>query len=100
MNRMAWVAAPAVLPLGACAEKPAPPSPPAPSSAGASAYLDYSRRDDVLSGGVRMIPINTPRGMFHVWTKRVGNNPKMARLRLPSSPPAQRVATSSLYFGR
>jgi proline iminopeptidase len=38
-------------------------------------YLDYSGRDDVLSGGVKMIPIRTPKGDFKVWTKRVGNNP-------------------------
>jgi proline iminopeptidase len=31
-------------------------------------YLDYSGRDDVLSGGVKMIPIRTPKGDFKVWT--------------------------------
>lgn len=36
-------------------------------------YLDYSERDDILSGGVKMIPINTPKGTFNVWTKRIGN---------------------------
>ncbi len=39
-------------------------------------YLDYSSRDDVLSGGVKMISVNTPKGTFRVWTKRVGNNPR------------------------
>jgi hypothetical protein len=29
-----------------------------------SGYLDYSDRDDVLSGGSRMIPVNTPEGQF------------------------------------
>ena len=31
-------------------------------------YLDYSVRDDVLSGGVKLIPIETPKGTFNVWT--------------------------------
>ena len=35
-----------------------------------AAYLDNSGRDDRLSGGVKMIPIQTPKGTFHVWTKR------------------------------
>ncbi|MDH3457492.1 MAG: proline iminopeptidase, partial [Gemmatimonadota bacterium] len=43
----------------------------------AADYLDYSGRSDVLSGGVRMIPIETPKGTFRVWTKRIGNNPTM-----------------------
>jgi proline iminopeptidase len=29
-------------------------------------YLDYSGRDDVLSGGVKQIPIATPKGTFRV----------------------------------
>ncbi len=51
-------------------------------------YLDYSGRDDRLSGGVRMIPIETPRGTFRVWTKRVGNNPRMKVLLLHGGPGA------------
>lgn len=43
------------------------------------AYLDYSGRDDVLSGGVKLIPVETPAGTFRVWTKRVGNNPILPR---------------------
>ena len=27
-----------------------------------SGYLDYSGRDDVLSGGVRKVPVKTPKG--------------------------------------
>ncbi len=27
-----------------------------------SSYLDYSGRDDVLSGGARMIAVDTPQG--------------------------------------
>jgi len=49
-----------------------------------SGYLDYAGREDALSGGVRMIPIETPRGGYRVWTKRIGNNPKPA-----DAPPAR-----------
>jgi proline iminopeptidase len=51
-------------------------------------YLDYSGRDDVLTGGVRMIPVQTPRGTFRVWTKRVGNNPSIKVLLLHGGPGA------------
>ena len=73
--------------LGACGgTAPAPPAPAASPSS--SAYLDYSGRDDALSGGVKMIPITTPKGTFHVWTKRVGNNPKVKVLLLHGGPAA------------
>jgi proline iminopeptidase len=49
-------------------------------------YLDYSGRDDVLSGGVRMIPVHTAAGTFKVWTKRVGNNPRLRVLLLHGGP--------------
>lgn len=51
-------------------------------------YLDYSGRDDVLSGGVRMVPIETPVGQFKVWTKRIGNNPALRVLILHGGPGA------------
>ncbi|MFT4762130.1 MAG: proline iminopeptidase [Saprospiraceae bacterium] len=51
-----------------------------------SSYLDYSNRDDKLSGGVKMIPIQTSAGEFKVWTKRVGNNPTMKVLLLHGGP--------------
>jgi proline iminopeptidase len=51
-------------------------------------YLDYSGRDDVLSGGVRLIPVETPSGTFRVWTKRVGNHPTMKVLLLHGGPGA------------
>lgn len=49
-------------------------------------YFDNTGRDDVLSGGVRMIPVTTPKGNFRVWTKRVGNNPTMKVLLLHGGP--------------
>lgn len=71
----------AAIPYG-CAPSPGP-------SAGATpAYLDNSGRSDVLSGGVRLIPITTPKGTFRVWTKRVGNNPTMKVLLLHGGPGA------------
>ena len=53
-----------------------------------SNYLDYSGKSDKLSGGVKMIPIQTPSGEFKVWTKRVGNNPTMKVLLLHGGPGA------------
>lgn len=51
-------------------------------------YLDYTGRSDALSGGVRLIEIKTAHGNFHVWTKRVGNNPAVKVLLLHGGPGA------------
>lgn len=51
-----------------------------------STYFDYSNTDDQITGGIKMIPIETPKGTFNVWTKRVGNNPKMKVLLLHGGP--------------
>jgi proline iminopeptidase len=51
-----------------------------------SIYFDYSNRDDQKTGGIKMIPIKTPKGTFNVWTKRMGNNPKMKVLLLHGGP--------------
>lgn len=51
-------------------------------------YLDYTGRDDLLGGGVKMIPVETPKGTFRVWTKRVGNNPTAKVLLLHGGPGA------------
>src|SRR5690606_5470111 len=48
--------------------------------------LDSSGRDDALSGGAKLIPVNTPKGSFRVWTKRVGNNPAIKVLLLHGGP--------------
>ncbi|MCE2973030.1 MAG: proline iminopeptidase, partial [Sediminibacterium sp.] len=40
----------------------------------------------VQSGGVKMIPIETPVGKFNVWTKKFGNNPKIKVLLLHGGP--------------
>ena len=49
-------------------------------------YFDNTGRDDVLSGGVKMIPVTTEFGDFKVWTKRVGNNPQIKVLLLHGGP--------------
>ncbi len=43
---------------------------------------------DAYSGGSRRIPIETPHGRFHVWTKRVGHNPRIRLLLLHGGPGA------------
>ncbi|MES2148692.1 MAG: proline iminopeptidase-family hydrolase [Pseudomonadota bacterium] len=58
------------------------------SAAPPSSYFDNQGRVDVLTGGVRMIPITTPKGSFQVWTKRVGNNPTIKVLLLHGGPGA------------
>lgn len=62
---------------GCTSTAPAPPS---------NAYFDNTGHDDVLSGGVKLIPIQTPKGTFKVWTKRTGNNPKIKVLLLHGGP--------------
>ena len=59
-----------------------------PSSDATSEYFDNAGRADTLSGGVRLIPIETPSGTFRVWTKRVGNNPTVKVLLLHGGPGA------------
>jgi proline iminopeptidase len=53
-----------------------------------ASYLDNSDRADVVSGGVRMIPISTPSGTYRVWTKRIGNNPTVKLLLVHGGPGA------------
>lgn len=42
----------------------------------------------IKNGGVKMITINTPKGNFNIWTKRIGNNPKVKVLLLNGGPGA------------
>ena len=55
---------------------------------GNAQYSDYSTLPDRLSGGERLIKIDTPKGKFNVWTKRVGNNPRIKVLLLHGGPGA------------
>lgn len=40
----------------------------------------------VQTAGIRMIPVQTPVGTFRVWTKRIGNNPRVKVLLLHGGP--------------
>ena len=59
-----------------------------PSEKTLSEYFNNTGREDVLSGGVKMIPIQTQFGEFKVWTKRIGNNPIIKVLLLHGGPGA------------
>src|SRR5882672_4173318 len=63
-------------------------------------YFDNSGRDDVLAGGIRLIPITTPKVEFRVWTKRTGNNPRVKVLLLHGGPGAthEYIAAFDAYF--
>ena len=63
-----------------------------------SNYLDYSKRDDILSGGVKMVPIKTSAGKFNVWTKRIGNNPTMKVLLLHGGMTHEYLEAFDSYF--
>ena len=43
---------------------------------------------EVQTGGVKVFPIETPKGKFNIWTKRVGNNPTIKLLLLNGGPGA------------
>ena len=75
--------------LTGCSRLTAPEAPQLSQQASSQpSYFDNSGRDDLLSGGVKQITITTPKGNFKVWTKRVGNNPKIKVLLLHGGPGA------------
>jgi proline iminopeptidase len=80
VKRFALLAASVLLLLPACVNRSGP------ATTVPANYLDYSGRADVLSGGAQLIPVNTPKGEFRVWTKRVGNNPTIKVLLLHGGP--------------
>ncbi len=49
-------------------------------------YNVFEKAEDKFTGGIQMIPIKTAVGDFNVWTKRVGNNPKIKVLLLHGGP--------------
>ena len=61
--------------LPACAQKGAPTL---------KAY--FADASKVREGGVKLIPIHTPKGDFKVWTKRFGTNPRIKVLLLHGGP--------------
>ena len=88
MKRIGLVAALLVAAIGCVRSSPTKEVPLRASTGEAvpANYLDSSGRDDVLAGGVKMIPIKTPKGTFKVWTKRIGNNPTTKVLLLHGGP--------------
>ena len=58
------------------------------ASNAANNYHDTTGRTDIFAGGIQMIPIQTVKGTFNVWTKRIGNNPKTKVLLLHGGPGA------------
>ena len=50
-----------------------------------ASYFD-NPEPGIQSGGIKMIPIKTPKGTFNVWTKRVGNNSTKKILLLNGGP--------------
>jgi proline iminopeptidase len=50
-------------------------------------YFEKSK-DSIQNGGIKVIPITTSKGTFKVWTKRIGNNPKIKLLLLNGGPGA------------
>lgn len=67
-----------ILLLQSCQQKATP---------AANDYFAQSN-DTIQNGGIKMIPITTPKGTFNVWTKRIGNNPKIKVLLLNGGPGA------------
>ncbi len=55
-------------------------------TAATSYFTDSS--NGLKTGGIQIIPINTPKGTFKVWTKRFGNNPTIKLLLLNGGPGA------------
>jgi len=49
---------------------------------------EYFKSDEtgIKTGGVKLIPVQTPKGTFKVWTKRFGNNPRIKVLLLHGGP--------------
>lgn len=48
-------------------------------------YFSYTK-EETENAGVKMIPITTPKGTFKVWTKKIGNNPRIKVLLLHGGP--------------
>jgi len=59
-----------------------------PSERTLSDYFNITGREDILTGGIKTIPVQTPFGEFKVWTKRIGNNSRIKVLLLHGGPGA------------
>jgi proline iminopeptidase len=79
MKRLLLLLAGLVLPLFLASSSTAAPPPD---------YYGRAGHPDAWAGGVRMIDIATPKGRYRVWTKRIGNNPRLKVLLLHGGPGA------------
>ena len=61
---------------------------PGNTTASGNTYYFAQTDSGVQTGGIKMVTITTPKGPFKVWTKRIGNNPKMKLLLLNGGPGA------------
>ncbi len=78
LNRLAtiFMLVPGLLVLVACSQDTAPPAVGSESTGSAKALEDV----------VRMTPVETPKGTFEVWTRKVGDSPTMKVLLLHGGP--------------
>lgn len=69
--------------VGACTK-------PSNNAGTATVKSDYFKLTDtgVQTGGIKVIPIQTSKGKFNIWTKRIGNNPSIKVLLLNGGPGA------------
>jgi proline iminopeptidase len=51
-----------------------------------SSVSEAKKTDDVQSGGIKLVSINTPKGKFRVWTKKFGESPRVKILLLHGGP--------------
>ncbi len=49
-------------------------------------YFNSTSEEKIKVGGVKIVTIETPKGKFKIWTKRIGNNPKIKLLLLTGGP--------------
>lgn len=73
--------------LAGCADKTQPAVAADQTPAAATSYFSHPT-SGVQTGGIQVIPIETPKGTFKVWTKRFGNNPTTKVLLLNGGPGA------------
>ena len=71
--------------FAACA---APASDRATAAAPPASYYDTPATPTSTAAARGMIAVTTPKGTFHVWTKRIGNNPRIKLLLLHGGPGA------------
>ena len=74
-----------VLGLTACTPSEEPAGAPEETAAAPVGDVQAAAPDEA---GVRMIPISTPKGDFKVWTRQVGDNPRIKVLLLHGGPGA------------